>query len=192
MANSTKPSDGTLPSYSTDLPGKTAQGVHSDTTVAIPGGPHQLTWRLTSIAESGTGYRVSSGALDHLRWEPAITKASVLADLTELKATVITTHNYAFIPFTKLRLLATLNIVQLQINYGQYGAAATTLQAKILPRMDDCKNGVRPDWDDVVRTVMHKYSSTYRSRTSSKNCSGCRHTHPRGSLPPLLFFNASK
>jgi len=81
-----------------------------------------------------------------------VSKTSVLQDYTTLLTTMNQLPNSAFLPGTKLLLLAAVGVSDLQARANDYGAAAATLQLAVLPHMDGCSATGSPNSNDWVRT----------------------------------------
>jgi hypothetical protein len=109
-----------------------------------------LTWRGTAFSDIDPIYAAFD--LDSLQFLPPITKDSVLNNLAALRTTVNSIPWYAFFPGTKYVLLDAINTATWQTKLGIYGAAAYTLQTKVVTRTDGCVLRGHPDITDYVRT----------------------------------------
>jgi outer membrane protein assembly factor BamB len=81
-----------------------------------------------------------------------VSKASVLADLNALTATVTGMPSSAFLSDTKASMFVVINATELNVRAGNYGGATTELQRALLARTDGCAATGKPDNNDWVRT----------------------------------------
>jgi FtsP/CotA-like multicopper oxidase with cupredoxin domain len=108
-------------------------------------------------ATKGPGYVWHCHIVDHednemMRPFAVVSKASVLADINALKATVNGLPSSAFLPGTQTAFLSVLNAAQLQVTYGRYADAAATLQTKLVPKINSCSPPpARPDTNHWMR-----------------------------------------
>jgi len=81
-----------------------------------------------------------------------VSKASVLADLNALSATINNLPASAFVPGTKTAALTTIAAAEISVGLGSYNGAATTLQTSLLSRTSGCAATGKPDSSDWIRT----------------------------------------
>jgi hypothetical protein len=88
----------------------------------------------------------------------------LLAFTNQLAKELTALPSTAFMPGTKIALLATLGSVSVQLKLGKFSSAATTLNSAFLKRMDGYANsGKKPDTNDYVKTNAAQYTLYYRT-----------------------------